>query len=225
MATYRALTRQGSRHFTRTQMPNVTHVQIDLDDASSWSGSMSKLHAEGQPLPDIMHASPPCAAHSKLASLPRRRVLEASLVEATMRRWLCKKAPQDWWVVDVGSSPAERFDQPGSSVTHVQGGKHDGQIDDEDDVDIVEQIDAARQGKGYWEHRVIWEGYLDPTWKTDVTLSTAGEQVQAMMRKARNLAEGEQKGTRKAARARKAGVNLFTALEPSLGSSPIFRMR
>eukprot|EP00965_Chrysotila_dentata_P188951 6173047-Pleurochrysis_carterae.AAC.1 len=46
-----------------------------------------------------------------------------------------------------------------------------------------------------------------------------------MMREARNRVEGEQKNTRKAARTRKAGVNLCTALEPSLGSNPIFRMR
>eukprot|EP00965_Chrysotila_dentata_P104892 3464691-Pleurochrysis_carterae.AAC.1 len=46
-----------------------------------------------------------------------------------------------------------------------------------------------------------------------------------MMREARNRGEGEQKGARKATRARKACVNLFTALEPSLGSNPIFRMR
>eukprot|EP00965_Chrysotila_dentata_P019158 638363-Pleurochrysis_carterae.AAC.2 len=87
------------------------------------------------------------------------------------------------------------------------------------------QIDTARQRRGHWEYRVIWEGYPDSTWETDVTLSTAGEQVQAMIREARNRAEGEQKGTRKAARTRKAGVNVFTALEPSLGSNPIFRMR
>eukprot|EP00965_Chrysotila_dentata_P126992 4200908-Pleurochrysis_carterae.AAC.1 len=48
---------------------------------------MSKLHAEGQPPPDIMQASSPCAAHS-LASLPRIRAPEAigSLVEATIKR-------------------------------------------------------------------------------------------------------------------------------------------
>eukprot|EP00965_Chrysotila_dentata_P180518 5959336-Pleurochrysis_carterae.AAC.1 len=46
-----------------------------------------------------------------------------------------------------------------------------------------------------------------------------------MMREARNRVEGEQKGARKATRTRKAGVNLFTALEPSLGSNPIFSMR
>eukprot|EP00965_Chrysotila_dentata_P136807 4524672-Pleurochrysis_carterae.AAC.1 len=46
-----------------------------------------------------------------------------------------------------------------------------------------------------------------------------------MMREARNRVEGEQKGERKATRKRKAGVNLFTVLEPSLGSNPIFRMR
>eukprot|EP00965_Chrysotila_dentata_P125697 4154916-Pleurochrysis_carterae.AAC.1 len=68
---------------------------------------------------------------------------------------LCKKAPQDWWVVDDGSTAAGRFDQPGSSVTDVQGGEHDGQVDDEDDVYIVEQIDAARQRRGHWEYRVI----------------------------------------------------------------------
>eukprot|EP00965_Chrysotila_dentata_P077607 2560852-Pleurochrysis_carterae.AAC.1 len=34
-----------------------------------------------------MHASPPCAAHSKLANLPRKRVPEASLVEATIERF------------------------------------------------------------------------------------------------------------------------------------------
>eukprot|EP00965_Chrysotila_dentata_P120739 3993172-Pleurochrysis_carterae.AAC.1 len=45
-----------------------------------------------------------------------------------------------------------------------------------------------------------------------------------MMRDARNHAESDQKGTRKATRARKADVNLFTALEPSLGASPIFHM-
>eukprot|EP00965_Chrysotila_dentata_P065758 2178803-Pleurochrysis_carterae.AAC.1 len=33
-----------------------------------------------------MHASPPCAAHSKLANLPRREAPEASLVEATSKR-------------------------------------------------------------------------------------------------------------------------------------------
>eukprot|EP00965_Chrysotila_dentata_P032259 1075472-Pleurochrysis_carterae.AAC.1 len=33
-----------------------------------------------------MHASPPCAAHSKLANLPRREVPEAGLVEATIKR-------------------------------------------------------------------------------------------------------------------------------------------
>eukprot|EP00965_Chrysotila_dentata_P077278 2551767-Pleurochrysis_carterae.AAC.1 len=38
-----------------------------------------------------------------------------------------------------------------------------------------------------------------------------------MMREARSCVEGEQKGARKATRTRKAGVNLFTALEPSLG--------
>eukprot|EP00965_Chrysotila_dentata_P074774 2470812-Pleurochrysis_carterae.AAC.1 len=46
-----------------------------------------------------------------------------------------------------------------------------------------------------------------------------------MMREARNRVEGEQKGAKKATRVRKAGVNLFTPLEPSLGSNPIFRMR
>eukprot|EP00965_Chrysotila_dentata_P049171 1631081-Pleurochrysis_carterae.AAC.1 len=46
-----------------------------------------------------------------------------------------------------------------------------------------------------------------------------------MTREARNRAEGEQKGTRKDAPARKAVVDLFTALEPPLGSNPIFRMR
>eukprot|EP00965_Chrysotila_dentata_P107468 3550639-Pleurochrysis_carterae.AAC.1 len=46
-----------------------------------------------------------------------------------------------------------------------------------------------------------------------------------MMREARNRVEGEQKGVQKATRTRKAGVNLFSALEASLGSSPIFRMR
>eukprot|EP00965_Chrysotila_dentata_P072777 2405362-Pleurochrysis_carterae.AAC.1 len=34
-----------------------------------------------------MHASPPCAAHSKLANLTRKRVPEASLVEATIKRF------------------------------------------------------------------------------------------------------------------------------------------
>eukprot|EP00965_Chrysotila_dentata_P034940 1162673-Pleurochrysis_carterae.AAC.1 len=34
-----------------------------------------------------MHASPPCAARSKLANLPRKRVPEASLVEATIKRF------------------------------------------------------------------------------------------------------------------------------------------
>eukprot|EP00965_Chrysotila_dentata_P015981 528988-Pleurochrysis_carterae.AAC.1 len=68
---------------------------------------------------------------------------------------LCKKAPQDWWVVDDGSAAAGRFDQPGSSVSDVQGGDHDGQVDDEDDVCIVEQIDAVRQRQGHWEYRVI----------------------------------------------------------------------
>eukprot|EP00965_Chrysotila_dentata_P070835 2341384-Pleurochrysis_carterae.AAC.1 len=47
---------------------------------------MSKLHAEGQPPPDVMHASPHCAAHSKMANLPRKEVPEASLVEATIKR-------------------------------------------------------------------------------------------------------------------------------------------
>eukprot|EP00965_Chrysotila_dentata_P009768 318507-Pleurochrysis_carterae.AAC.1 len=32
-----------------------------------------------------MHASPPCAAHSTLTNLPRKRVPEASLVEATIK--------------------------------------------------------------------------------------------------------------------------------------------
>eukprot|EP00965_Chrysotila_dentata_P238690 6202662-Pleurochrysis_carterae.AAC.1 len=73
------------------------------------------------------------------------------------------RAPQDWSMVDDGSSAAGRFDQPGSSVTDVQGGEHDGQADNEDDVYIVEQIDAARQRKGHWEYRVIWEGYPDAT--------------------------------------------------------------
>eukprot|EP00965_Chrysotila_dentata_P035001 1164619-Pleurochrysis_carterae.AAC.1 len=46
---------------------------------------MSKLHAEGQPPPDAMQASPPCAAHSKLANLPCKSVPKASLVEATIK--------------------------------------------------------------------------------------------------------------------------------------------
>eukprot|EP00965_Chrysotila_dentata_P076804 2535633-Pleurochrysis_carterae.AAC.1 len=46
-----------------------------------------------------------------------------------------------------------------------------------------------------------------------------------MMREARNRVEGEQKGARKVTRTRKAAVNPFAALEPSLGSNPIFRMR
>eukprot|EP00965_Chrysotila_dentata_P172818 5702716-Pleurochrysis_carterae.AAC.1 len=66
-------------------MPNVAHVQVDLDDASFWSGLMSKLHAEGQPRPDIMHASPPCAAHSKLANLLSKRVPKASLKARSAR--------------------------------------------------------------------------------------------------------------------------------------------
>eukprot|EP00965_Chrysotila_dentata_P130430 4312441-Pleurochrysis_carterae.AAC.1 len=41
------------------------------------------------------------------------------------------------------------------SMTHNQ-------VDDEDDVYIVEQIDAARQRRDHWEYRVIWEGYPDP---------------------------------------------------------------
>eukprot|EP00965_Chrysotila_dentata_P056437 1872781-Pleurochrysis_carterae.AAC.1 len=69
--------RQGSMHFARAQMPNVTHVQVDVDDAKFWSGLMLKLHVEGQPPPDIMNASPPCDAHSKLANLPRKRAPEA----------------------------------------------------------------------------------------------------------------------------------------------------
>eukprot|EP00965_Chrysotila_dentata_P239182 6202944-Pleurochrysis_carterae.AAC.1 len=32
---------------------------------------------------------------------------------------LCKKAPQDWRVVDDGPTAAGRFDQPRSSVTDV----------------------------------------------------------------------------------------------------------
>eukprot|EP00965_Chrysotila_dentata_P211253 6186365-Pleurochrysis_carterae.AAC.2 len=140
---------------------------------------------------------------------------------------LCKKERHEWWVVDDGSSAAGRFDQPGSSVTDVQGRQNDGEVDNEDDVYIVEQSDAARQRKLHWEYLVIWEGYPDPTssWETDVTLSTAGEQVQAMMREARNRAESDQKGTRKATRARKAGVNIFPALEPTLNSNPILHMR
>eukprot|EP00965_Chrysotila_dentata_P126113 4168423-Pleurochrysis_carterae.AAC.1 len=46
-----------------------------------------------------------------------------------------------------------------------------------------------------------------------------------MMCEARNRVKGEQKGARKATRTREAGVNLFTALEPSSDSNPIFRMR
>eukprot|EP00965_Chrysotila_dentata_P236125 6201144-Pleurochrysis_carterae.AAC.2 len=114
--------------------------------------------------------------------------------------------------VNMSSSAAGRFDQPGSFVTGVQGGEHDGQVDDGDDVYIVEHIDAARQRKGPWEYRVIWEGHRDRTWETRDTLSTAGEQVQAVMREARNRAEGNQKSTKKASRARKAGANFFTAL-------------
>eukprot|EP00965_Chrysotila_dentata_P161776 5343101-Pleurochrysis_carterae.AAC.1 len=68
-------------------MPNGTHVQLDLDDTTFWSGLMSKLNAEGQLPPDIMHASPPCAALSKLANLPRKRAPEASLVGATIKRF------------------------------------------------------------------------------------------------------------------------------------------
>eukprot|EP00965_Chrysotila_dentata_P121586 4019705-Pleurochrysis_carterae.AAC.1 len=90
---------------------------------------------------------------------------------------LCKKAPQDWWVVDDGLTGAGRFDQPGSSVSDVQGGEHDvDRLTMRTMSNIVEQIDAAGQRRGHWEYRVIWEGYPDPTWETDVTLSTAGEQ-------------------------------------------------
>eukprot|EP00965_Chrysotila_dentata_P153384 5070199-Pleurochrysis_carterae.AAC.1 len=46
-----------------------------------------------------------------------------------------------------------------------------------------------------------------------------------MMREARNYAESDQKGMRKATRVREAGINLFTALEPSLGSNPILLLR
>eukprot|EP00965_Chrysotila_dentata_P221896 6192654-Pleurochrysis_carterae.AAC.1 len=46
-----------------------------------------------------------------------------------------------------------------------------------------------------------------------------------MMREARNRVEREQKGARKATRTRKAGVSLSSALEPSLCSKPILRMR
>eukprot|EP00965_Chrysotila_dentata_P094548 3125992-Pleurochrysis_carterae.AAC.1 len=71
LATYRALDKgRCTVIITRTQMPNVTNVQIILDDLSFWSGLMSKLHVEGHPPPVVMHASPPCAAHSKLANLP-----------------------------------------------------------------------------------------------------------------------------------------------------------
>eukprot|EP00965_Chrysotila_dentata_P201330 6180510-Pleurochrysis_carterae.AAC.2 len=76
---------------------------------------------------------------------------------------LCKKEPQDWWVVDDGSSAAGSFNQPGSFETDVQGGEHDRQVDDEDDVYIIEQIDAVRQRKGYWEYYVIRNGYQDST--------------------------------------------------------------
>eukprot|EP00965_Chrysotila_dentata_P059431 1972190-Pleurochrysis_carterae.AAC.1 len=46
-----------------------------------------------------------------------------------------------------------------------------------------------------------------------------------MMREAQNRAEGQQAGARKATRARKASVNLFSALEPPVGSNPISHMR
>eukprot|EP00965_Chrysotila_dentata_P059432 1972190-Pleurochrysis_carterae.AAC.2 len=75
---------------------------------------------------------------------------------------LCKKALQDWRVVDNGSSAAGRFSLPGSSVSDLKSGEHDRQVDDEDDVYMVEQFDAARQHKYYWEYRMIWNGYLDP---------------------------------------------------------------
>eukprot|EP00965_Chrysotila_dentata_P111669 3692610-Pleurochrysis_carterae.AAC.2 len=70
---------------------------------------------------------------------------------------LCKKAPQDWWVLDEGSSAAGRFDLPagGPSVTATCGGEHDRQVDDEDNVYIVEQIDTAQNRKGLWEYRVV----------------------------------------------------------------------
>eukprot|EP00965_Chrysotila_dentata_P084251 2782299-Pleurochrysis_carterae.AAC.1 len=73
-------------------------MQVDLGDASFWSGLMSKLHAEGQPLPAIMHASPPSAAHSKLANLPRMRAPEDSLIEATIKRFSDYQKGRSAWI-------------------------------------------------------------------------------------------------------------------------------
>eukprot|EP00965_Chrysotila_dentata_P048931 1623651-Pleurochrysis_carterae.AAC.1 len=94
----------------------------------------------------------------------------------------------------AGSSTAGRFDLPGSSVSNVKGGEHDRLVDDEHDVYIVEQIDAARKRKGHCEYRMIWEGYPDPTWETAESLATAGKQVQTMVREAKNRAEDKQAG-------------------------------
>eukprot|EP00965_Chrysotila_dentata_P109110 3605371-Pleurochrysis_carterae.AAC.1 len=45
------------------------------------------------------------------------------------------------------------------------------------------------------------------------------------MHEAKDRAEGKQKSAKKATRARKAGVNIFTALEPPFDSNPISFMR
>eukprot|EP00965_Chrysotila_dentata_P113113 3737029-Pleurochrysis_carterae.AAC.1 len=71
---------------SRLQMSNVSHVQVNMSDASFKVYLESELHAQGQPPPNLVHASPLCVLHSKLAYLSRAKAPEASLVQTTIER-------------------------------------------------------------------------------------------------------------------------------------------
>ena len=65
-----AVERSPSNKFVRLPLQGMDYVQADLHDDAFWSKLTVEGCLHGYPPPDVMHASPPCPAHSRLRHLP-----------------------------------------------------------------------------------------------------------------------------------------------------------
>ena len=64
------LGRNLSNQFLREDIAGMYYVQDDVESTEFWDGMESPAGYRGFPLPDIIHASPPCGPHSALKALP-----------------------------------------------------------------------------------------------------------------------------------------------------------
>ena len=80
----RAGERTLSGRFERTPVDGMHYVQADLSKDAFWDDMRRLGRVQGHPPPDLMHASPPCAPHSRLRHLPRPGKAQGSLVSYTL---------------------------------------------------------------------------------------------------------------------------------------------